>query len=168
MAEKEIWKNPGLGSIYIQVDGPQGVKSEKIGPGSSINIQTSDRQMNQAITADPANDFFTNGRLVPVRLIESAEDYEELSANPNLIGDAEIKNLLGVRGAAFKKSIAEISNVAVLIRLKEFSESDETVTAAQIRSLDARIEELSPSPATSVNEVSDGNGLVNKFTSQSL
>ena len=25
-----------------------------------------------------------------------------------------------------------------------------------------------PSPATSVNEVSDGNGLVNKFTSQSL
>jgi hypothetical protein len=167
MAEKETWRNPGAGPIYIQVDGPQGVRSERVGPGSSINIETSDRKMNQAITAHPSKDFFTNGRLVPVRLIESAEDYEELSSNPNLIGDNEIKDLLGTR-VGFKKAIAEISNVAVLLRLKEFSESDDDVTAAQIRALDARIEEVSPNPVTSVNEISDGNGLVNKFTSQSL
>ena len=146
----EIWENPNRSEFWVMKEDLSGnVVSTRIAPGKQIEISTYDRQRNQEQTVDPKFDWFTNGALVRVRLLDTADDYEEITAQPNTKSEKELRDLLNLTANELKKELAEIDSPLVLARLKEFIESDEAdkaegLTVAKNKAVIARYEELHP------------------------
>lgn len=144
--DKETWKNAGAGEIWIKVTDPvtRRVKHQPVRAGNKVLISTRDRQINQDDAASPDKDFFTNGTLTPVRLIDTAEDYQEIASNPNLLSEDDMQEILKMRSIAkFRERLGEITNTIALNRMQEMAESEEVnVTLAHSKALKARIQEL--------------------------
>jgi hypothetical protein len=139
--EKETWTNIGKGDIFILTYDHAGrLRSVPVRAGQSITLSITERQLNQdrAISSDV--DFFKNGRLAPLRLIDSADDYEELANNPNHITENDMKDILKLKGKTFTSRLDDISNVIALERMYELA-SDETlnVSMAQFKALEKRL-----------------------------
>jgi hypothetical protein len=146
--ERETWTNPGRGTVYIfalDVTGKQVQK--KILPGERISITPQERRMNQEVAVRTTLDFFTNGTLAPVTLAETAADYEMLRESPHVMSDSDIKELFSSSASAFKKRIAEISNLLLLERIAEVAQNEGIkATVAQNNAITARMDEVRPDP----------------------
>jgi hypothetical protein len=149
--ELEIWENRNRSEFWVMKEDLSGqVVPVRIAPGKQIEISTYDRQRNQEQTVDPKFDWFTNGALSQVKLIDTADDIDEIKANPNTKSETELRELLNLNANELKKELAQITSPLVLARLKEFIESDDSdkaegLTVAKSKAVMARYEELHPS-----------------------
>jgi len=142
----EVWMNPNAGLVYIDKTDQNGkVQSTCILPGQKFNITPDDRRNNTERAWKPEADLFSNGTLSQVKLLDTEADYADLTENPNIIGESEIKDLFNLKAVEFKKRIAGITNDRVLTRIKEYSEDEKAeATVAQQKAVKARLEELIP------------------------
>lgn len=146
----EIWENRNRSEFWVMKEDLSGQpQSVRVGPGKQIEISTYDRQRNQEQTIDPKFDWFTNGALSRVRLVDTADDKEDIEANPNTKSEKELRDLLSLPANDLKKELANITSPLVLARLKEFIESDESdkaenLTVAKSKAVLARYDELHP------------------------
>ena len=152
--ELEIWENRNRSEFWVMKEDLSGqVNSVRVAPGKQIEISTYDRQRTQEQTVDPRFDWFTNGALSRVKLLDTADDIEELEANPNTKSEKELRDLLSLNANELKKELAEITSPLVLARLKAFIESDDSddsdkaegLTVAKSKAVMARYDELHPS-----------------------
>jgi len=152
--DKETWSNIGKGDVFILTYDHKGaLRSVPIRAGQSLTISVEERQLNQDRAASSDMDIFSNGRLAPMRLVDSADDYEEIASNPNHLTEADMLEILKSKGKAFSQRLDEISNVIALERMHELA-SDESlnVSMAQFRALESRLAEIRGDVA-SVSEV---------------
>lgn len=152
-AEKEVWQNNGNGEIWVNTTNSRGeLVQSVVRPKTKIFISTADRIINQELTVDDNLDFFKNGMLTPVKLLEDAEDYEELASNPNHLSESDMKALFNLKVADFKKRIADISNLTTLQRILDLAEQEDTgAGVSQVKALTARVEALS-APVSAVTQ----------------
>lgn len=148
MEDKEVWQNVSGSQIYIRILDPRGnEKFTHIRPNQKITISPLERRINQDRTATEKGDFFKNGMLTAVRLINTEEDYADLATNPNLISESEIADMFSLTPAKFKNRINEITNFTVIRRLIDYAEREDTkASMPQMRALEARKEELDEAP----------------------
>ena len=161
MAEKETWRNVSRGDRYVRVyDARFGDKCVNLKPGQSINLTAEERIMNSDAAFDEKGDVFKNGSLVPVRLLDSVEDYQEIASNPNHLAESDLEALFKLPARQFKARIAEISNVTALDRMAELAKEEQvSATVSQVKALDDRLSELVPKlsdrkPMDALKEVS--------------
>lgn len=143
--EYEIWRNPTKSSFSVRVRNPSDPRleiSQIIGPGQTITITTSDRQTNQYRYVSPELDFFKNGCLEPVRLVETAEDFAALQDDPNIKSESDLKDMLSLPLAKFKTELANIDTLAVCERIATLCAEDDSVAAGKIRAVDDRLAKL--------------------------
>jgi len=142
--DKETWSNIGKGDVFILTYDHKGaLRSVPIRAGQSLTISVEERQLNQDRAASSDMDIFSNGRLAPMRLVDSADDYEEIASNPNHLTEADMLEILKSKGKVFSQRLDEISNVIALERMHELA-SDEAinVSMAQFRVLESRLAEV--------------------------
>lgn len=143
--DKEVWENPNAGYRYVAIQNNRGEPTSlEIGPRQKFSISTFDRiVLNQEKTPEKANDMFSNGTFSKVRLVETAEDYEELASNPNLLSETELLEMFQLTIAPFKKKLADIANVRVLDRLLELAQTSDSTTP-QVNAIKKRLDEVEP------------------------
>lgn len=151
--EKETWENTSRGEVWVlTLDNRGNEKATQIRPGQKVLISPAERQAVQDRAFNDDMDDFKNGRLRPVRLVETAEDYDAIATNPNYLSESDLEEMFDLSATKFKTKIKEISNVLAMTRLLELAESEayeSKVTAAQIKLIKARKDELSPPPKSS-------------------
>lgn len=143
----ETWKNATKGRIVVQKLGALGQRrAEMIGPGRVIHITPQERRMNQELAANKDLDDFLNGRLQPIKLDQSVEDFAELTSNPNLLGDdAQVARLFTASDDVFAERLSEIKNPASLERLLELANDDATgARVSQLKMIEARLAQVTP------------------------
>ena len=114
----ELWRNAAAGIVAINRLGDYGrTRVEVIHGDRTFHITPQERRMNQNVCARPDLDFFTNGTLQPVVLLDDEPDTASLRQNPNVMADTEIESLFKVKGEAFAQRLAQITNSATLERL---------------------------------------------------
>lgn len=147
MPDKETWENSTRSQIWVLTSDTRGEpRSELVRPGQKVQVTVAERLLNSDRAYDSAVDVFRNGSLVPVRLIDSAEDYEEHANNPNNMSESDMVALFKLSAAQFKKRLQEISNPAALDRIVALSEDDATkATLSQVKAARARFNDVSPS-----------------------
>lgn len=142
----EQWKSAIAGTVVLKrFDRKGDVINEVVASGKTISLLPEERRLNQEMAAEPSLDMFQNGMLVPVRLLESADDYEELQGNPNHLSETDMRKLLSDSKnlAALTTAIAKLSNPTTLQRLRAIAEEPEIdATVRQVRVIESRIAEL--------------------------
>lgn len=146
MTEKEAWQNTSRGSVYVKKYGARGEETTvRVLGGQVVTLSPEERKLT-TMAIPPKNkhlNVFENGVLVPLQLVDSAEDYEEIASNPNLLGDSDIREALREKTPTLKKILAEISNVNLVRRFQELAaEEEDKMTMPKIRAIEARLEEL--------------------------
>lgn len=144
----ETWKNTVPGKVVIKRMGRTGeLVDEMISGERTFHITPAERRLNQEMAADEFLDFFQNGVLVPVKLIESAEDVEAIKSNPNLVTEDEMKDLIENRRAikAFQERVESIRNPTALQRMLELAKADDNATVRQLEVIEARLKQVAPS-----------------------
>lgn len=146
--EQETWKSVAPVRFGIMKFDRLGAPVRtSVKPGDTISVSTDERLYNQARAANhqrgSVTDPFTNGHLKPLTLVDTAEDYAEISDNPNHMDDDDIKAMLKVKVADFKKRVDEIENPALLQRIKQIAdENPDLVTVGKLRHLDDKLEPI--------------------------
>lgn len=153
MAEHESWKNTTAGRIFLKKYDKRGeLAAEMVPGGKTFQITPHERRINSEMAASPGLDFFSNGQLTPVRLIETEEDAKEIASNPNLMAESEMVDLFKAHWKTFESRIAEVGNLTTLQRLLEVAQSDQVdAKVRQVDALKARIEEISPADHVEIN-----------------
>lgn len=142
MAELETWQNVSRGRRGIKrIDSFGKTTTELVGPGRSVQLTRDERLYYQRNVATDDLDIFKNGALVPVQLIDEA-DQIEMASNPNLLGDSELEGLFKLHWKKFEAEIARITNVYALERLVEMAESSEDISVKKYNVVMARLEEV--------------------------
>jgi len=154
MTEKEAWQNTSRGSVYVKKYGARGEETTvRVLGGQVVTLSPEERRLT-TMAIPPKNkhlNVFENGVLVPLQLVDSAEDYEEIASNPNLLGDSDIRKALREKTPTLKKTLAEISNVNLVRRFQELAaEEEDKMTMPKIRAIEARLEELTASEVKKV------------------
>lgn len=142
----EIWQSSIQGKIGVLKFDRRGDLIHEIVPGGrKFSITTNERLINSDRTVDESKDPFKNGMLIPVRLLDTAEDAAEIAANPNLMTESDMLDLLkNKRG--FQARLADITNRFALQRMLELAERDDVdASVRQVNAINARLEELDPS-----------------------
>lgn len=144
--EKETWENPTKSNVWIKTYDPQhNLRNEMIRPSGKISLTIEERLINQDLAYSSKADIFKNGTLVPIRLIDTAEDYAEHAENPNNLSESDMKELFKLPAAKFKARLSGIENPIALERIVELSESDTvSATLSQVKAAKARLEEVKP------------------------
>lgn len=152
-SETETWKNLGEAKIWVKKTGIRGeLLDELVNARGTLHISPEDRQFNSEMAADPKFDVFKNGMLTPVKLIDGAEDAEEVRSNPNTISEGEMKEMFTMHYKSFEQKLAAINSGVTLERLLKVGE-EEDATVKQIAKVRARLEEVSPPAYVEVNRV---------------
>jgi hypothetical protein len=144
--EVETWRNSAAGYVVVwKLDLRGQWKDELVSPGAKVALSRDDRIYNMDLAASKDLDVFQNGTLVPVRLLDGNEDAHEFASNPNMIGEAEMRELFKAHWKHFDAKVQEISNLGTLERMRALAESDDVeATLRQVQALEARIKGLSP------------------------
>lgn len=175
-SDVETWKNASAGKVWVWVHDRTGKRTDRhLTSGSKIQITPLDRQLNQEMAANAELDPFRNGILVPVRLVETAEDFADIEGNPNHITEDEVVELFNAPWKTFDKRVGEISNLSTINRMVALAQGDETnaageplveATMRQVKVLQARLDALaSPAeaqfagPKAGAPESTDGPGV---------
>ena len=143
---QEVWQNMSKGRVSVlKLDRNGDTRHELIRGGQKFNITSEERQLNMDRAASDELDVFKNGFLTPVRLLEDSDDYTEIAANPNLLGESELEAMFDLHWKQFQAKVEDISNMLTLQRLLEIAESDDVnVTVKQHQTIKSRIAEISP------------------------
>lgn len=153
MTEHESWKNTTAGRIFLKKYNQRGELASEMVPGGKVfQISPVERRINTEMAALPELDFFSNGQLTPVRLIETEEDAKEIASNPNLMAESDMVDLFKGHWKTFEARVGEINNLTTLRRLLEVGQSSEV--DAKVRQVDvikAKIEEISPAEHVEIN-----------------
>jgi len=88
---------------------------------------------------------FLNGRLTPVRLLDDEEDTQFLKANPNNLGEDDLKELFKLSLAKLTARLAEVSNPIVLERVVAIAE-EQGATIKQLKVAQERLEAVQEKP----------------------
>lgn len=146
-SDKETWQNVMAGQVVLKQYLQTGDLGDVAVPGGrNFYISEKERRINQEMAATKELDMFSNGTLVPIRLIEGSEDAEELKDNPNILGETEMRGLFEEHWKKFDDRIGKMSNTPALQRLLEMAKDPETgATVRQAEQIQARIAELNPS-----------------------
>lgn len=140
---KERWQSTIDGVIWVHTFDRNGRDVEvPIKGGGTIKLLPEEREMNQEYVAEASQDPFLNGYLVPLQLVESADDYESLKGNPNHLTEADMSRLLSnptdIKSLA--AAIAEVTNPATLQRFLYKANEEDDTTRRQIKTIEARLE----------------------------
>lgn len=156
--EQETWKNASRGKVWVRKTDRRGeLKDELIKSGGLVKISTDDRQYNQELAASDRSDCFKNGRLVPVKILDTTEDAAEIAANPNLMSETDMVDLLGAHFKTFEKKIGEITNSVTLNRILDLAEErDEKVS--KINLVKTRILDVSGNAPVEISVTGDSGG----------
>lgn len=142
--EFETWQNPNRHPIYLMVTERNGAKVDRVvRPGAKVEIRASDRRDLQARKLDPKKDPFTNGKLVPVQLIDDPEEFELLANNPNVVEDSEIEAYVKGKIAALRDFLSEVENPLIVRRALDIAGETDAVPN-KVKAIQARLEELEP------------------------
>lgn len=146
MAEHESWKNTTAGRIFLKKYNQRGELAAEMIPGGKVfQISPKERRINTEMAAGPELDFFSNGQLTPVRLIDTEEDAKEIASNPNLMAESEMVDLFKGHWKSFEARVNDIGNLTTLQRLLEVAQSDAVdAKVRQMEAIKARIDEISP------------------------
>jgi hypothetical protein len=141
----ESWENQTDGRHIIKKFGAKGdLIDDMINARRKFHLTTQERHINQERAADDTLDPFANGIFAPVRLLETAEDFAQISSNPNVMGEDEMKKLVKGNIAALEARLAEVRNPVVLQRLLEVADSED-ITVKKLGAIQGRLQEVSPS-----------------------
>jgi hypothetical protein len=153
----ELWRNAAAGIVAINRIGEYGrTRVEVIHGDRTFHITPQERRMNQNVCARPELDFFTNGTLQPVVLLDDEEDTAALRQNPNVMAEADIEALFKIKGEAFAERLDHITNTATLGRLVALAREPrlnatvqqyELVKARQ-RALETEVADVNPDGAS--------------------
>lgn len=143
--KKEIWKNNSKGqALVLKYDRQGNLNHELVRSGGKVDVSPDERMLNQDRAADDSLDIFANGIMVPVRLIDGAEGFEEIASNPNLKTDEDLHEMFKLPWKKFDTELAVISNSTTLNRLLEIAyEKDATVR--QVNGIKERLVAVDPS-----------------------
>lgn len=142
----EIWRNAIKGFIGVKKTDRRGeMKDEVIRGGEKFQITTEDRQLNSELAAGDDLDVFKNGMLMPVKILDGAEDAKEIASNPNLITESDMAALFAAHWKTFEAKIGQISNPSTLNRLLAMAEESDA-TVRQVNALKERVQALQPVP----------------------
>jgi hypothetical protein len=142
--DQETWSNIGKGDVFVLTFDHSGrLKSVPVRSGQRITMTVRERQLNQERAYSSEVDMFSNGRLAPIRLVDSADDYEEIASNPNHLSEGDMTDVLKLKGKAFTDRLDEITNVIALERMHELASDEKAnVSMAQFRTLEKRLSEV--------------------------
>lgn len=144
MAELETWKNASNAFVAVTKLDPRGQeKTEIIESGKTFSLTSEERRINQDRCIEVANDFFKNGMLMPIRLLDGDEEVAELASSANLMSDSELQDLFGQHWRTFEKRINEISSTVTLQRMLDLSEKVDA-THKQVTTIQSRMFALDP------------------------
>lgn len=144
--EFETWKSTIDGQIWVtQFDRRGDTIDTCITGGRELKILPEERKFNQERVADERNDPFMNGLLVPVKLVESAEDFEDLAGNPNHLTEKDMAVLLDdpTDLDGLVAGISKVKNPTTLLRLINIAEGRDATTLKQMAALQARLQTVS-------------------------
>jgi len=152
---QETWANPGKGDVFVLTFDHTGkLKSVPIRAGQKLTLTVKERQLNQERAFSGEVDMFTNGRLSPVRLVDSADDYEEIASNPNHLSEGDMVDILKLKGKAFSERLEDITNVIALERMYDLaSDESASVSMTQFRALEKRLSVVRGDSAVEISEV---------------
>lgn len=152
---QETWANIGKGDVFVLTFDHAGrLKSVPIRAGQKLTLTVKERQLNQERAFSSDVDMFSNGRLSPVRLVDSADDYEEIASNPNHLSESDMVDVLKLKGKAFSERLDDITNVIALERMYELAgDESANVSMTQFRALEKRLAEVRGASAVDVAEV---------------
>lgn len=146
MSEYESWKNATNGLLFIRKYNNRGdLGHEAVHARKTFHVTPQERRINQEMAAVPSQDFFSNGMLTPVRLIDTEEDAKEIASNPNLMSESDMKGLFKAQWKTFDARIDSITNETTLKRLLEMSQDNEVgASVRQADAVQARLREVAP------------------------
>lgn len=140
----ETWQNAGRSRVIIKKFAHSGELVDHIIKGQQkLTVTSHERRLNQEMAADKDWDPFDNGTFIPVRLIETAEDLDQIKSNPNLMSEDEMRELLGKHFKQVQARLADIKSEPVLNRLAEIAK-EEDVTVGKMDAIQARLAEFKP------------------------
>lgn len=140
----ETWQNAGHSRVIIKKFAHSGELVDHIIKGQSkLTLTSHERRLNQEMAADSNWDPFNNGTFIPVRLIETAEDLDQIKSNPNLMSEEDMRDLLGKHHKQVAARLRDIQSQQVLNRLAEIAE-EEDVTVGKMNAIRARLDEFRP------------------------
>lgn len=152
VVEVETWRNPGEARVVLlRLDHLGNLNREEIiRGGATFTITPRERELNSQKAYNPGLDFFSNGTLVPVALIEGSEAAREFAANPNLLSDGDMRQLVrpaqkasakAAADGAFAERLAQIQNATTVGRLLALAE-EEDAPVSRVRAIQARLAEI--------------------------
>lgn len=145
MPELETWQNMGKGPVGLVKLDARGLEDHLVVEGGkTFTLTKQERQINQDRCVASENDFFTNGRLAHVRLIDGDEESMAMANNPNSVSESDLQALFGEHWKTFEKKVSAIANVITLQRLQEIADTKDDATAKQVNVIKARLRELDP------------------------
>lgn len=140
----ETWQNAGRSRVIIKKFAHSGELVDHIIKGQAkLTLTSHERRLNQEMAADSDWDPFNNGTFIPVRLIETAEDLEQIKSNPNLMSEEDMRELLNKHFKQVKSRLADIKSEAVLNRLSEIAR-EEDVSVGKMEAIQARLQDFKP------------------------
>lgn len=136
----ETWRNVTRGRVVIKRVGEYGKPYDQmVEAGRTVQLTPRERRVNEDAVARDEYNPFTNGTLIPERLVDGDADNERLTVNPNKITDDEAKQIFRLRGERFTDRIEAIDSLPVVERLLELVEEPRLqVTVAQNQVLKIR------------------------------
>ena len=153
---QEIWKNPTSMDIWVPVSEKRTgkLRLQKVPPaGGTISIDEEDRRDNVSRHYfDPSANVFTNGSLIPVKLIDSAEDYAEVASNPNFLSEGDIEKAIKGPVKGLRDTLEEVSNLQVAVRFQEVADDLGNVSDAKSKAIKERVTSLRPVVKTNMND----------------
>lgn len=155
-AEYEQWENTTAGRVSLKFYNQQGILQDKlIDSHRKFQITPKERKLNQEMAAGADLDHFANGIFAPIRLIETSDDVEQIRSNPNLVSEAEMKELFGAKKSlkAFQERVDAITNPYALTRMLELAQTDDSATAKQVAAVEERLKVVSPSTYQEITQM---------------
>ena len=140
MEDHETWEVAIPGKVAVwKYDTAGHLRQEIIASGRKFGLTKRERMLNQDRAANESLDMFKNGMLVPVRLIDEADE-AEYAQNPNVLSETQMRELFKNR-KGFASRIQEITNPLTLQRLLDMAEAEEA-TVPQVKALQAHLNEI--------------------------
>lgn len=143
----ETWNSSIDGVVWLKKFDRRGdIIEEQVKPHGKVILTPEERRYNQEMVAESSLDPFLNGMLIPIKLVESSDDYAELRGNPNHLTEDDMRGLLENPKdlAGLASNVAKVSNPTTLQRMIALAESEEVdATIRQVSVLRQRLADLS-------------------------
>lgn len=148
--EQETWQNAGGSRVKVYKLADNGEQVPVIlKSGQRVTLTPKERQMNQDMAISKEVDFFKNGSLNPVRLVDTAEDYAEIASNPNHLADEDIRKYLNGKVADLRELLERTTNSVTIARIYEMSQEVD-VSAAKAKAINEAYDEHYGLPEESI------------------